>query len=220
MRIFAALISLALVGSAAAEQYWVEYDPSAGLYPEEVGWTRHTEYGGAERSFADGALVLDGLASAQITDTYWMYRQGELDPGAGELFVAQWRLRVDEVVGFADPGVSVFTDEGRMVLFDFDEGNIFSVCEPGLSAGFTAGEFHDFEVRSTDTISYELLIDGQLAFTGSFHGAVSSSLVTWGDGVQGVASLSAWESFEFGVIPEPSTLLMLCVVIGGRRLRR
>lgn len=220
MRATAVLVLMALVNPALAEQYWIEYDPSAGLYPEQVGWTRYTHAGGDQRSFDDGALVLDGLASRQIADYYGMCRPGGLDPGPGELFVARWVLRVTAVDGYGDPFVSVNADDGAGVAFLFDEGSIMNVLEPGVQALFAPGEYHQFELRSSDMASYELLIDGVPALDGMFHQEISTSRIIWGDGAIGSASLTYWRAFGFGVVPEPTALaLLVCISILALRAR-
>jgi hypothetical protein len=200
--------------TASADQYWVEYDPTSGLFPEEVGWTRHTEYGGAERSFADGALVLDGLASTQIVDFYTMSRPSSVDPGPGELFVARWRLQVDDVVGLSDPGVGVYSDDSWFAGVSFATDQVMSLTEPGVTCAFTPGVHHEFELRSSDMRSYVFYVDHEIGFAGSFHHLITSSEVGWGDAAQGDASLSRWQSFGFGVIPEPSTVV-LTGALGG-----
>jgi hypothetical protein len=223
MRVIAALILLTLTASVMAEQYWVEYDPSAGLFPEEVGWTRIVFGGGAERYFEDGALVLDGMASTQIADVYQMCRPGMLDPGAGELFMARWTLRVDELVGYGDAVVVINADDARGVCMMFHEGLVRSLLEPGLHAFFEPHQYHDFELRSSDMETYQLLIDGVAALAGSFKPGVSSSLVGWGDGVIGAASLAHWRGFGFGVVPEPGSLASLvcaALMISARRRAR
>jgi len=204
----AAVLSLATAAGAA---YWVEYEPASGLFPEQAGWTRVIHAGGAQRYFDEGALVLDGRASIQIVDYYRMDRPGALDPGVGEVFVAQWRLLVDEVNELEDPAVTVFSDDRWSVLFDFGEDHVRSFEEPGLVAWFEPYVYHDFELRSIDMRAYELFIDGHLSLAGSFHRLVSSSLIAWGDGVQGSASLSRWDYFRFGALPEPGALGLFVV---------
>lgn len=55
---------------AWAEPYWVAYEADDGLFPEEVGWTRHTLSGGDQRSLADGRLLLDSLGGTMLEDFY------------------------------------------------------------------------------------------------------------------------------------------------------
>jgi len=95
------LIALSCAGFpvATAEQYWIAWEGDD--FPENEGWTRYTRAGGAERSLEDGTLILDGTASTEIVDIY--YIQTGVVPDPGEQFLLDWRLRVDQVEGFADP---------------------------------------------------------------------------------------------------------------------
>ncbi len=209
MRVTAALILLTLTASVMAEQYWIEYDPSAGLFPEEVGWTRITHDGGALRYFEDGALVINDPPGTQVVDISEWYRPGALDPAQGERFIAQWQVRIDEVLGYSNPAVAVYSDDGWQVVLVFSEEAVMSLCEPGASAPVEPGIFHQFQLQSDDMRSYQLLMDGQQVLAGSFQPGVSVSLVGWGAGAQGGAGLSRWGWFCFGVVPEPSGLVLL-----------
>ena len=120
--------------------------------------------------------------------------------------------RVDQVPTHADPAVVVFSDDAWAVGFEFEESGLSSGFESGLTASFDPGVFHDFEFRSSDMRQYELYIDGSLSLTGHFEHVITASEVSWGAGVQGASSLSRWDCFEFGVIPEPSSLALIVVV--------
>ncbi len=209
MLCFGTLLALAVCG-ASADEYWFAYE-ATDRFPEEEGWRRITTGGGAVRSLENGQLIIDGRAGIEITDRYEMNLGGNLDPDPGELFVARWRVRVDEVTGFADPAVSVRSDENRAVLFRYDENRVFNLFEPNASAQFTPRVFHDFEFRSPDMLTYELDIDGRLAITGSLRPTVLQSRVSWGDSTQGATSLASWDYFRFGVVPEPMPASMLLV---------
>ena len=194
---------LMLMGSARGTPYLVDYEPSSGLYPEQTGWSRYIDYGGAQRSIEDGALVLDSRASMGIMDYYVKYMNGTLDPDPGETFVMQWRLRIDEMLGGTDLDVGVFSDQRWALGFNFDAGVVRSVFETGVQAPFTLGVFHDYELTSADMRSYTLLMDGEPLIAGQFRHLVTASEVGWGDDVQGSTSLSRWDYFRFGVVPEP-----------------
>jgi hypothetical protein len=204
-----------VLGSALcqAEAYWVEYDPSSGLFPEECGWLRLAMGGGAQRSFEDGALVLDGLASRDIVDCYGIQQADGIDPGPGELFVVQWRLRVDTVIGACDPAISVAADDSRWVQLSFSESTVRSLEELSVSAEFEAGVYHDYEFRSADMRSYQLLIDGGVCLSGSFVQGLTPSAIGWGDKWHGDASLSRWQYVRFGTIPEPRTASMVTLAL-------
>lgn len=192
---------VALVGSAPADQFWIEYDAGCGLFPEEVGWDRHVYGGGAERSFEDGCLVLDGLVGPDISDFYLMDAPIALAPS--ERFVMQWSMRADEVIGFGDPGVA-FTVLGEAALtLVCTESTVYSLGE-GVIATFEPGVFHDYLVASTDLDTYTLRIDGAEVHGGLLAPTGWESGAEWGDASRS-SSLSKWSSFGFGVVPEPSS---------------
>jgi len=147
-----------------------------------------------------------------------MNMYGNLDPDLGELFVMQWRLRIDEIHG-PDIGVAIFSDDRWAVGLSFEEGTVTSSFESGVSAVFEPWVFHEFEFRSNDMQAYQLYIDGDLAMEGSFWLSLTDSEVNWGDGVQGASSLSRWDYFRFGVMPEPSSALLLGLGLLIRRDR-
>lgn len=205
------------VSAASADEYWVSYE--ANDYPENEGWTRtftdkngNVGQGGAIRTLENGTLVLDSLRSVMIVDFYEMSRP--IDPDPGELFIMRWRLKIDSVPQHRDPGVGVFADAFTGVSFEFSESNLISRLEQNVSAPFEPYMFHVFELRSYDMAAYELSIDGTVALEGRFISIGNPSRVGWGDVIQGATSLSRWDYFEFGVVPEPSALLsILCVAL-------
>jgi hypothetical protein len=221
MLTFLMALSCAGLSAATAEEYWIAYEGND--FPENEGWTR--EYGdenghgqgGAERWLEDGALVLDGRRHPAIYDGYVMSRP--IDPAPAEVFIMAWRLKVEEVSAYEDPTVVVFSDESWAVGFEFSETYLNSGFEPGVSVDFEPGVFHDFELRSSDMRAYALAIDGSVALNGQFVEVITASEVAWGDGVVGSASLSRWDYFRFGVVPEPGILSMLALgLFVGRRL--
>ena len=206
------------VTPASADEYWVSYEGND--FPENEGWIRVFSAGGAIRTIEHGALVLDSRLSAQIVDFYSIERP--VDPEPGETFLMRWRMRIDDIpVGFPfDPTVVVFSDQFTAVGFEIAEDRIQSTFEPGLMGTFSPGLFHLFEFWSDDMASYDLYVDGQLLFGGSFYSVFNQSRVSWGDGIQGGRSLAVWDRFEFGVVPEPSTLLSVAcasLAMFGRR---
>ncbi len=206
---------LVLVPVAEADEYWVSY--GGNDYPENEGWTRIRSdengvfgQGGAIRTLEDGALVLDSRGGVLITDFYDMLRP--IDPGRGELFIMRWRLKIESVPEHFGVSAGVFSDISTGAGFEFGESSVRSAFERNVEATFEPQEFHVFEVRSSNMKDYEFSIDGTPAFSGLFRSTVGSSRVTWGDGIQGPISLSRWDYFEFGVVPEPSTLLSIAFV--------
>lgn len=210
-----------LVGTAGAEPYWITYEGND--FPENEGWTRIVNGPQpADRSLADGIMTMDGLADRQIDDYYRMERS--LDPGPGEEFVMQWRLRVDEVIGSSltrhDPGICVSSDEDWQLLLVFGVDFIRSFHDD-VNIPFEAGAFHSFEVRSSDMHTYALWIDGAIVYTGSFwEPSYQQSRIEWGDAARGASSLADWDYFCFGVVAEPRSGSLLALALIGRRFAR
>lgn len=212
------------VSPVSADEYWVAYEGND--FPENEGWTRTFSdkngvfgQGGAIRTFENGALVLDSLRSILIVDFYDMSRP--LDPDPGELFTMRWRLKIDSVPGEVDPGMGVFSDGVKAVAFQFHESSLQSTFEPNVSVPFEPYVFHVFELTSSDMDQYHLSIDGIPALDGRFEAVAEASRVFWGDVIQGGTSVTRWDYFEFGVVPEPSALLcMLCGSLAVFAIRR
>jgi len=203
-------VFLLVVSSVSADQYWIAYEGND--FPENEGWLR-VSYGQPERWLEDGCLVIDSRGSVSWVEFYQLDMQGNLDPGPAELFVMQWRLRIDEAYG-ADIGIGVFSDDRWAAGFHLDGDTISSTFEPGTSAPFLPGVFHEFELRSPNMRTYDPYIDDELAIEGSFWFQLIESRVGWGDTVQGAASLSRWDYVRFGVVPEPWSFLMLTGLYG------
>lgn len=208
----------ALGAGARADQYWVSYEAD-GTFPEEEGWQRSAYGGGAERSFEDGCLVLDAGGVSGIIDNYYILR--DLDPGPGEVFRMEWRLRVDEAE-YPDPVVAVTSYGGGMVDLTYTGEAVRSVFED-ITIPIEAGLFHEYVLTSGDMATYELAIDGQVVHTGQFVGTMWDSIVAWGDSFYDASSASRWDYVRFGVVPEPSAVLVLAlaaVAVTSTRARR
>jgi hypothetical protein len=205
-----------LASTAGADEYWIAYEGND--FPENAGWTRvyGNEHGygqgGAERWIDNGVFVVDSRRHPLIFDFYQIER--DLDPLPGEVFVMRWRMRVLELTGNYDSSVGMFSNNFMALGFAFTEDSIFSVFEDDVGAPLAQGQFHDFEVVSRDMLTYELCIDGAPGFAGEFWESVDRRRVGWGDGVQGAASLTEWDYFEFGVVAEPKTVWIVAFTIG------
>jgi hypothetical protein len=199
------VLSCVTAGPAIASPYWIAYEGND--FPENEGWRRVTFAGGAQRHLDDGLFVIDSRQSISIADFYEMRRDGKLDPEPGETFLMQWRMRIREVNGFTDPTIGVFADTSFAVFFEFSAEQIISPLE-NVSLPLASGVFHSFDFRSGDMLNYDLYIDESLAFEGVFVDVVTTSLMGWGDGVQGSSSLVDWDYVRFGVIPEPNSALV------------
>jgi len=224
--VFVVLAALGgFASTAGAEQYWCTYEGND--LPENEGWERQwgDPYGpggpGAIRTLADGVLTMDSLFDQSIYDFARIRRPGELDPGVGEVFVAEWRLKVDEVTGdYYDPSVSVNSDDSWIVGFGYYRDRIASKFEDNVWIPFAPDVCHDYKFVSWDMRTYELYIDGDLAHVGTFWDGLTESYVAWGDVVSGAASRSHWDYVRFGVIPEPASFVMLLALgIGLIRTR-
>ncbi|MFH1745772.1 MAG: PEP-CTERM sorting domain-containing protein [Planctomycetota bacterium] len=223
------LLLMVICGSipAQAEPYWIAWEGDD--FPENEGWERvwgnwdgQYEGPGAIRTLEDGILTYDSLYDDGVYDFSLMYRPGQLDPGPGELFVMEWRLKVEQVDSwYADPGVTLSSDERWIVGLRFAYDRIYSVFEEYLEIPFSPGVFHEYRAASGDMREYDLYIDDELSHHGTFLEtfAFPASRVTWGEGVQGVASLHHWDYFRFAVVPEPSSLALLSLLSAccGRR---
>jgi hypothetical protein len=163
------IVTIAAAGlcacAAQAEPFWISYDAACGQFPEEVGSDRLTHYGGDQRSFQDGSLVLDGLASPYLVDNYGISRPIELGPG--ETLVMEWRLRVDEVDGLGDPAVSLWSQGHGTVTLLYAESALYSLYD-GTWTPFAPGVFHDYLLTSADLSTFALYIDGVASATGCF----------------------------------------------------
>lgn len=219
-RVLLTALAMLLCAPTTRADYWISYE--ANDWPENEGWERHIWGGGAQRSLEEGALALDGRASIDIADIYRMNIPSP--PGAGHVFLAEWRLCVSDLTGPRDPHMRVsFYPEGDVTL-SYSESAIYSVLEGAWVATFEPGVFHDYSLVTDDMLTYLLYIDGQLAHAGQFVGPWNESRVQWGDGGLGASSLSTWDWVRFGVVvPESSTSLLLgsagLVAIGARTRR-
>ena len=222
-----ALGMLLTAAAARASPYWIDWEGDD--WPENQGWTRvwgnwdgQYQGDGANRTLEDGILTYDSLYDLGVCDFSQMERPGQMDPGPGELFVMEWRLKVDEVVAFADPGVGVCSDEAWAFGLSYAYDRMYSHYEGWVPIEFSPGVFHAYRLESADMRAYDLFVDGQLVRHGAFVHLVAPSEIAWGDAWQGAASLHEWDYFRFGaVVPEPAALLGLLIPLCcGRSLSR
>lgn len=145
------LVGLALGAFVCpAEAYYIGWE--GDCLPEDAGWERSwgdwsgPYHGGAIRTIQDGVMTMDSLYDPGVFDIAVMHRP--FNPAPGELFVMEWRLAVDEVVGSGDPGVALFSDDRWVVGFKWDQDSVFNLFDPGLHVVLTPGEFHDYRMTS------------------------------------------------------------------------
>jgi hypothetical protein len=216
-----------VVWPAGAAEYWITYEGND--LPEDEGWQRNwgDDYGahhgtGAVRTLADGVLTMDSLYDLRVYDYACRYLYGEVDPERGELFIAECRVKIDEATGDGyDSTFGVASDGAMQLAFGLFPDRIESIWEDGVALSVAPGMFHDYQVLSWDMQTYELYIDGDLAYQGTFWQGALYSKLAWEDGVRGAASLAHWDYVRFGVVPEPSAGILLigvCVCVRHRRI--
>lgn len=219
MRILLMLAALALGAAAASgDTYWYAWEGDD--YPENEGWFRAYgdengfQQGGAVRTLANGAMTLDSLRHRQVYDYYGIYSIS--DPEPGELFVAEWRVRIDQTGDPYDNGIVIARDHvpGHVgAHFGYDSVRI--LYDNNLVFPIMPDVFHNFRLESADMEHYSFYIDGSLIHEGAFESeSILHSYVAWGDGVQGLRSFATWDYVRFGVVPEPSTIVSFCAMIG------
>jgi len=214
-----AAVLLLAAAAAPAEPYWITWEGAD--YPENQGWERITYGGGCDRWLEDGAMVLDGLASTDVSDFYRL--DASMDIGPDEFFLTEWRLRVDEVPGWEDPGINMTSLDQAMLTIAYSADR-FSILDEHIWIDFAPGVFHEYSLKSYDLVTYTLHIDGELAHTGQYTPAGWDSCVQWGDYGQDFRSLSTWDYVRFGVVPEPASALLglaaLLVLLPSPGIRR
>ncbi len=226
IRILFYLMASALVATVTnADQYWIAYEGND--FPENEGWTRSTYAGGAERWLEDGALVIDSISvgDPQATDTY---RQVDVRrPEPGELFVAEWRMRLDQFEDFYDACVVIARPEplGDLTFAHaLDHLVVFDDWDPIPVA---PGEWHVYRFESLDMDAYTLFVDGAPVYEGHFQTpSLLDPLLGFGNAARGAASVSRWDYVHFGIIPEPQSLILIMYMLaigvptGARRCLR
>jgi hypothetical protein len=208
----AVCVGLLTLGGVAAlgTPYWITYEGND--FPENEGWERVTYYGEANRWIEDGALVIDSLHDRHIEDLARMQRW--MDPDPGELFVAEWRLLVDEGSTGYDAGVAICRSfmPGH-VHFGFSPDEAW-VGLDNLAFDVEPGVYHTYRFESQNMVDYAFFIDDQLVQHGVFHDAASNqSKIVFGDLANGSASRSHWDYLRFGAIPEPSALVLALTLL-------
>jgi hypothetical protein len=206
------LFSAALV--AHADLYWFTYDGND--FPENEGWIRHFTDPPAQRWLEDGSLFVDSRADFLIDDTYRVVPPGGYDPDPGETFVMQWRLLVHESSNFCG-GVTFTSDQQHAVTFLFDEHRLLSSYESAY-VELQPGVFHDFEMRSSDLLTYDLYVDGSLSLSGTFFQSLFAPGLGFGD-LTSNGALVEWDYVNVGVVPEPPTSLLIVTAASLFRFR-
>ena len=217
--------------TAFGEPYWIAWEGDD--FPENQGWERRYGnwdgewQGQANRTLEDGILTIDSMHDVGVYDFYRIISPGQIDPGPGEMFVAEWRLKVNDIAGpwRYDPEVAIASDEEGNVSFVFNQTEIHATYGESYSATYSPGVYHTFRFESRDMQTYNMFIDGELAWSAPFKSLGGGSEVLWGDGIRGMSSNAQWDYFRFGVVPEPSSAILcgtagwLCIATVVRRKR-
>ena len=219
-------VTLLLAASAGrASPYWIAWEGDD--FPENQGWKRSWgnwqgpyQGPGADRTLEGGVLTYDSLYDPGVYDYSYMERPGQIDPPPGRVFVMEWRLKVERVVGRADPDVNVRSDKAYAVGLEFAADRIYSIFEQYLTIPIVPDVWHAYRLVSADMRAYELYIDGQLARQGVFVPKFVKSRISWGDAIQGGASMHHWDYFRFGAVPEPPSVIGLLLFVAGAAWRR
>ena len=206
-----AILAVVLLSAvpAGATTYQINYEgDTPGVYPEDVGWTRHPTGGGAVRTIEDGILRLVADDPA-ISDAYRYEGNEQMNPDEGEFFFAEWRMRV--LPGSSDEDVFVYfasDDFGGDVSMHWGEGDFWSLHDDHHIL-LDATVFHTYRLESVDMVGYAFFLDGEAAYEGFFDPpTLNSSFAAWGDGGVGQPgttnfSSSEWDYFRMGVVPIP-----------------
>ncbi len=217
-----------LAPPAVGEPYWIAWE--GDTFPEEGEWNR--SYGNwdgpgegqAYRTLHDGVMTIDSLHDQGVYDYYWLERPGAIDPGPGETFVMEWSLRVEEVDPMYpsypyDPVVGAFSNDAYGLGLSFGIDRVYSDFEH-MELMLDMTVWRQFRVVSSDMRMYELYVNGDLFYSGSFIQVVSSAYVAWGDSVQGTASLHEWDYYRVGVVPEAGTAISMMILLAWCREKR
>jgi hypothetical protein len=229
-------VILALITAvSSANQYYVGFEGS-NLPENEPGWVRHfgDQYGEGHGSGdarwietdpnGNNSLVIDGLASHWTYD-YAEY-QRQINPDPGEMFFAEWRLNVVEQYGYSDTGALFARDGGGTLDFMYYLDRIVSMREgyPYWTYPIAPGVFHTYRIESWDMVNCRLWIDDEVVRDGWWDlNSINQSYVAFGDGAYGnveIRSLSEWDYFRFGVVPEPASMslfVLMCVCVATLR---
>lgn len=219
------LICAVLLSTAASgNTFWVSYEGND--YPENEGWTRR--YGsqypyvhGAQRDITDSVLSLDSLGDYQVYDYYYRLLPEELSLGSGEEFVVRWRNRVDAVEGYRGPSVTIIGRDS-LASFHFEPDAIILTPQYGeVSLSVAPGVFHAYELRTGNWRHFDLFIDGQLRLQAPFDSIhYQDDRISFGDTNSSAGTLSHWDFFRYGIVPEPATLALLVAGLSVALRRR
>lgn len=195
---------------AVASPYSLSYEANAPEeFPESAGFERFIRGGGATRTVTGGIFTLLSHQN-NVSDSYRFDGRKNMNPGQGELFVAQWRMRL--IPGSGDGDVQVYIagdDYGGAADLAWGEESLWVVYQASIP--LVATDFHVYRLVSSDMQTFRLYVDGLFVFRGRFQlTGAGSSLVMWGDPAISVpfpatSSSSQWDYFRVDVTSLPFT---------------
>jgi hypothetical protein len=175
------------------------------------------------RTLENGVLTLDGLTSpGGEYDFLYAQPSAGIQLAPGEVFVAEWRLRVGEIEGYPwDPEIVFVANDRWGVSFTFSTDRLRGGYEINWLVLFTSGQWHSFSFWSDDLRTYTLAMDGEVVRNGVWKLAFAGPWAAWGDSGAQDSSSCEWDYVRVGIIPETggSLILALCAVLGTRRPR-
>ncbi len=169
----------------------------------------------AIRYIEDGVFVDDCLGHSPSYDGYRIDRP--LSPGAGERFIAEWRLWVDARTEYYSVSVAIAAENPpRGISFQFGADGM---RVSGIQAIIPLAEdqWHVVRFESDDLFSYDLFVDETWVYAGELNQLLLESYVAFGNGGTNSRQLSKWDYFRFGVVPEPNgwwtSVVLVCAGI-------
>ena len=216
MRISAVLIAMLLSGAPAlGTPYTVNYEGED--FPENEGWQRFTTGGGATRTLDSGVLRLEAMNPSPDggSDQYLFDREEMLNADAGEMFYAEWRMRLLPGSDSSDVDVFIATDGAERAYNSTYSDTVYASSRDNQSFQLITTDFHTYRLESINMVDYSMFIDNALVWDGFFGTGTSlSSDVVFGDGGVFGASGSEWDYFRFGVVTIPAPGAMPLFVVG------
>lgn len=196
------LLAVLPLAAPSLADWWYTYEGSEGTFPEQQGWQRNVDGGGAQRWFEDGAFVLDASADPEIIECYTGGMASLPDPDdPTHAFVCEWRLKVDSMTGWLDPTLFVTFEGYGDVMLGFQTNRIYSLHECKYIAYFEPGVSHSFRLATTDLDFYTLAIDGVVVYAGDVTTWPAwDSGVQFGDAGPTAATLSRFDCVRYGVV--------------------
>ena len=195
------LTVLTISGNVARADWWYTYEASEGTFPEQQGWQRNTDAGGAQRWFEDGAFVLDASADPGIIECYSRGMESLPDPNdPTHVFVCEWSLKVESMTGWWNPTFFVTFEGYGDVMLGFQTDRIYSLHEGKYIAYFEPAVFHRYRLVTKDLDTYTLAIDGAVSYTGQVSPWAPASVVQFGDAGPADAGVSRFDYVCYGVV--------------------